>query len=32
VQVDVSNLASGVYTVHWVDGAKWYDSVKLVKQ
>ncbi|MDZ4824624.1 MAG: T9SS type A sorting domain-containing protein [Flavobacteriales bacterium] len=32
VQVDVSKLASGVYTVHWVDGSKWYDSVKLIKQ
>lgn len=32
VQVDVSSLAAAVYTVHWVSGAKWFDSVKLVKE
>lgn len=32
VQMDVSHLASGVYTVHWVSGTTWYDSVKLVKE
>jgi hypothetical protein len=32
VQLDFSNLADGVYTVHWTDGMKWYDSVKLIRE
>ena len=30
--IDLSSLASGMYTLHWVSDSKWLDSVKLVKE
>jgi hypothetical protein len=32
VELDVSRLPGGMYTVHWVSGNAWLDSVKLVKE
>lgn len=32
VELDVSKLTSGIYTVHWLTGGAWMDSVKLVKE
>jgi len=30
MQLDVSSLQSGVYILHWTDGKKWFDSVRIV--
>jgi hypothetical protein len=31
MQLDVSSLQSGVYILHWTDGKRWFDSVKILK-
>jgi len=30
VQIDVSDLSSGTYTLHWMNSGLWYDSMKVV--
>lgn len=32
VEMDVSKLSAGIYTVHWVSENAWMDSVKLMKE
>ncbi len=32
IDIDVSKLASGMFTVHWVSEHAWLDSLKLVKE
>ena len=29
-EIDVSKFNAGMYTVHWLSGGSWYDSVKLI--
>jgi len=31
LQLNVSNLNSGIYLLHWISGATWLDSVKVMK-
>lgn len=31
IELSVSNLSSGIYTVHWVSENTWLDSIKLIK-
>lgn len=31
-QIDLSSHGSGFYTLHWMNGSTWVDSVKLIKQ
>jgi hypothetical protein len=32
VELQVTELAAGIYTIHWVNENQWLDSVKLVKE
>lgn len=32
VDLDLQDLSSGIYTVHWISEGAWLDSVKLVKE
>jgi hypothetical protein len=32
IEMDVATLGAGMYTVHWVSGATWLDSVKMVRE
>jgi Secretion system C-terminal sorting domain len=32
IEMEVSTLSAGMYTVHWVSGGAWLDSVKMVKE
>jgi hypothetical protein len=32
VQLPVNNLSKGIYLLHWVSGAIWLDSLKVMKE